>query len=93
MAAALGTALAPSAQIVIVGPRERDDTRALWRRAQRALRPYTVMMPVEPGEPQQAIAAMLPWVGEMRMLNGQATAYVCRDFVCHAPVTDPEALP
>ena len=40
-----------------------------------------------------AIAAMLPWVGEMRMLGGQATAYVCRDFVCQAPLTDPAALP
>ena len=93
MAAALATALAPSAQVVIVGPRARDDTRALWRRAQRALRPFTVMMPVEPDEPQHAIAALLPWVAEMRMVNGQATAYVCRDFVCQAPVTDPGALP
>jgi uncharacterized protein YyaL (SSP411 family) len=93
MAAALSTALAPSAQVVIVGPRDREDTRALWRRVQRTLRPFTVMMPVEPGPPQQAIAAILPWVGEMHMVNERATAYVCQDFVCRAPVTDPEALP
>jgi len=93
MAAALSAALAPSAQVVVVGPRDRDDTRALWRRAQRALRPFTVMLPVEPGDPQQAIATMLPWVGAMRMVNDRATAYVCQDFVCQAPVSDPEALP
>jgi uncharacterized protein len=28
----------------------------------------------------------------MRMVDGRATAYVCRDFVCAAPATDPEAL-
>ncbi len=93
MAAALTTALAPSSQVVVVGPRRRDDTRALWRRAQRGLQPFTVMMPVEPGEEQQAMARLLPWVGAMRMVDGRATAYVCRDFVCQAPVTDPEGLP
>jgi uncharacterized protein YyaL (SSP411 family) len=93
MAVALGTAMAPSAQVVVVGPRDRADTRALWRRVHRTLRPFTVMMRVEPGDPQRAIATLLPWIGDMRMLNDVATAYVCQDFVCSAPVTDPEALP
>ena len=92
MAAALATAITPSSQIVVVGPRDRDDTRALWRRAQRKFRPFTVMMPVEPGEGQEAIAALLPWVGQMSMSGGKATAYVCENFVCSAPVVDPEAL-
>jgi hypothetical protein len=29
----------------------------------------------------------------MRMVDGRATAYQCREFACAAPVTDPEALP
>ena len=92
MAAALATAITPSAQIVVVGPRDREDTQKLWRRAQRAFRPFTVMMPVEPGEAQVAVSRVLPWVGGMSMLGGQATAYVCENFVCAAPVVDPEAL-
>ena len=48
MAAALSTAIAPAAQIVIVGPRDREDTRAMWRRAQRKFRPFAVIMPVDP---------------------------------------------
>jgi uncharacterized protein len=35
---------------------------------------------------------VLPWLGFMRMKDGRATAYVCRDFSCRLPVTDPDAL-
>ena len=92
MAAALATALTPGEQIVVVGPRGREDTARLWRRAQRPFRPFAVMVPVEPGPSQEALGRLLPWVGEMRMLDGRATAYVCRDFVCAAPITAPEVL-
>jgi uncharacterized protein YyaL (SSP411 family) len=92
MAAALATALDPGEQIVIVGPRQREDTRRLWRRAHRSFRPFTVMVPVEPGAAQTALGARLPWLAAMAMVNGQATAYVCRNLVCEAPVTDPEGL-
>jgi uncharacterized protein YyaL (SSP411 family) len=92
MAAALATALDPGEQIVIVGPRQREDTRRLWRTAHRSFRPFTVMVPVEPGAAQTALGARLPWLAAMAMVNGQATAYVCRNLVCEAPVTDPEGL-
>jgi uncharacterized protein YyaL (SSP411 family) len=92
MAAALATSMQPGEQIVIVGPRDREDTMRLWRRAQRRYRPFAVMIPVEPGERQMALGARLPWVREMSMCDGRATAYVCRDFACATPVTDPEAL-
>ena len=92
MAAALTTSLGPGEQIAVVGPRDREDTGRLWRRVQRSFRPFTVVVPVEPGPSQQALGTRLPWLGEMTMLHGRATAYVCRDFVCAAPVTDVEAL-
>jgi uncharacterized protein YyaL (SSP411 family) len=93
MAAALATAAAPAAQVVVVGPRDRADTAALWRRLQRRFRPFTVVLPVEPGDGQDRLARRMPWVAAMRMVDGRATAYQCREFACAAPVTDPEALP
>jgi uncharacterized protein len=92
MAAALTASLAPAEQVVVVGPRDRDDTRRLWRRAQRVFRPFAVVIPAEPGASQQALSARLPWLASMKMLDDRATAYVCRDFVCAAPTTDLEAL-
>ena len=34
----------------------------------------------------------MPWIAQMKMLNNQATAYVCRGFACDAPSTDPAVL-
>ena len=31
----------------------------------------------------------MPWVAAMKMIDGRAAAYVCRDFACDAPFTDP----
>jgi uncharacterized protein YyaL (SSP411 family) len=92
MASALAVALTPPGQIVVVGPRGREDTEALWQAAQRRYRPFTIMLPVEPGPAQEALADMLPWIAEMRMIDGRATAYICQDFVCASPTTDPERL-
>ena len=46
------------------------------------------MVLADPAE-QAALAAHMPWVAEMTMIENKATAYVCRDFACDAPATDP----
>jgi uncharacterized protein YyaL (SSP411 family) len=35
---------------------------------------------------------VVPLLQDRDLVDGCATAYVCRDFVCQAPVTKPEAL-
>jgi uncharacterized protein YyaL (SSP411 family) len=92
MASALSTLLATPEQIVVVGPPRLESTEALWRAANRPYRPFTTFVRVEPGHPQHDIAAHMPWIREMAMRDGQSAAYVCRNFACEAPTTDPEAL-
>ena len=88
MAAVLSASQAGGEQIVIVGKRDAADTQALWRAANQTFRPFAVMVPADPAE-QAALAAHMPWVAEMKMIENKATAYVCRDFACDAPATDP----
>jgi len=88
MAAVLSASLAGSEQIVIVGRRDAADTQALWRAAHARYRPFAVVVLADPDE-QAALAVHMPWVAEMTMIDNQATAYVCRDFACDAPSTDP----
>jgi uncharacterized protein YyaL (SSP411 family) len=92
MAAALSTAHAVSEQIVVVGNPSTADTLALWRAAHSRYRPFTTMLRVAPGETQHALAALLPWTAAMTTRDGAATAYVCRNFACDAPTTDPDRL-
>jgi uncharacterized protein len=84
--------LSPSAQVVIVGARDEEGTRALERAVAAVYAPTMTQMPVEPGARQQAIGGVLPWLAAMAPVAGHAAAYVCHDFTCQAPVTDPSAL-
>jgi uncharacterized protein YyaL (SSP411 family) len=79
-------------QVVVVGPPERDDTRALHRTLAERYLPFTIVVPVAPGAAQVALSQRLPWIGPMAMVDDRAAAYVCQRFACERPVTSPEAL-
>jgi uncharacterized protein YyaL (SSP411 family) len=91
MLAALSTYHAGMPQIVIVGRAEEDDTRALIDAVRSRYRPTAVTVRVDPAM-QADLSRVLPWIGAMGMRDGRATAYVCREFACRAPTTDPAAL-
>ena len=91
MLAGLSAWHADHAQVVIVGGRD-PETQALHSELARHYLPFSITVPVEPGDRQRAVAARLPFVGEMTLRDGRPAAYVCRDFACRQPVTDPAAL-
>jgi uncharacterized protein YyaL (SSP411 family) len=91
MAAALSMSIAESEQIVILGPRDAEATTALWIAAHRNYRPFSVVTRIDPKD-QEALAVHMPWIAQMKMIDGKPTVYVCRGFVCDAPSTDPAVL-
>jgi uncharacterized protein YyaL (SSP411 family) len=79
-------------QIVVVGPPDAPATRGLRQVVARPYRPFSVVVPVEPGPEQEALASLLPWLAPMGLREGRPAAYICRGFTCEAPETAPEAL-
>ena len=89
---ALEMLAAPSCEVVIAGRQGAADSREMIDvvRRCRGLRPVLLFRPE--GETEPEIARIAPFTREMRAIGGQAAAYVCRNFSCLRPVTDPKEL-
>jgi hypothetical protein len=90
---ALNYALSRPFEIAIVGPPSDQSTRQLLGVAMSGFRPHQVVA----YGPAGLAAAAVPLLQDRNLVAGEGeqthpAAYVCRDFVCQAPVTDSEAL-
>jgi hypothetical protein len=74
-------------ELAIVGDPTDLATLALASVAAEGFRPNLVLaLAADPA------ASDVPLLAGRTLLDGRATAYVCRDFACRLPVTDPAAL-
>ena len=72
-----------------------EDTEALLRCVHTHYLPTKVLMVVDDGgaEGQSSfLHSQLPVLAHMERVEGKATAYVCKDYTCAAPVTTGQAL-
>ncbi len=88
---ALDFYLRPSREIALIGEREDAGLRAMQRQVARRFLPDTVVAGAAPDAALE-LEAKIPLLADRVALDGRATAYVCRNFVCNLPVTTPEAL-
>jgi uncharacterized protein YyaL (SSP411 family) len=84
LAAAMELAVGPMREIAIAGARPDPATTAMVAVVQRRFDPLRVLAWGDSGE--------VPLLDDRPAIDGVSTAYVCRGFVCRAPVTDPVAL-
>ncbi|HKE69082.1 MAG TPA: hypothetical protein VKB55_07495, partial [Nocardioidaceae bacterium] len=73
-------------QIAVVGPSSDSDLDALHRAAWRRGSPGAVVVSGRPDD------VAIPLLTGRNLVEGRPAAYVCRDFVCLRPVTDPAAV-
>ncbi len=83
MLAALDFQRTPPRQVVIAGRRGAPDASALVERVHRRFAPNKILMLAED---ISASGMKLP------PIDGKAAAYVCENWTCRLPVTDPSAL-
>ena len=84
---ALNYALSQPREIAIVGDPQAADTHALLDVCTSGYRPYQL---VAVGSPSYGDA--VPLLRGRSQVGGKATAYVCTNFTCCPPVTDPVGL-
>jgi uncharacterized protein YyaL (SSP411 family) len=80
-----------SLEIVLVGNPGDADFEALRREVDRRFLPNAVLLHRPPVD-EQAIVEIVPMLKSYGMNRGRATAYLCRNFACEAPTTDPVAF-
>jgi uncharacterized protein len=91
MLCALDRALGKSVQVVIAAPSAAAGA-ALLKTVRARFLPNKIVLLADGGARQAALAERLPFLKGMVPVGGKPTAYVCVDYACRLPVTDPAAL-
>jgi uncharacterized protein YyaL (SSP411 family) len=89
---ALEFAAEPTREIVIAGNREAPGTKEMLRVLRARFMPDAVVALHEPGAGGEEIRALVPFIKEQVQRDGKPTAYVCRNYACERPTTDPKRL-
>ena len=89
---ALQRGAGPSLEVVVAGKPGADDTRLLIATVREMYLPQAAVLLVPPGEAGATIRKLAPFAEAYEPVEGKAAAYVCRDFTCQLPTTDPAKL-
>src|SRR6195256_6320740 len=92
MLVALDFSLAKPRQIVIAGKIDNADTKALLAEVHKRFLPNKILLLVDGGEGQKYLGEKNEALRAMAMIDGKPAAYVCENFMCKAPMTDPDDL-
>lgn len=88
---ALDFLFGPTREIVLSGDPEAEDTRAMLRVLRRGFHPNQVVLLRTPAN-AEILAGLAPFTATQVPIGGKAALYLCRDFACEAPMTDPDKV-
>lgn len=89
---ALDFGLAPSQEVVIVGEKNAADTKRMLKTLRKEYFPNAVVLFKPAGETKPQISKYASFIEYMHAIDGKATAYVCTNFKCNFPTTDPAKM-
>src|SRR5258708_6975765 len=92
LASALDFRLAKTKQILIAGDPTSQDTRELLRQVNTRFLPNKILLLADGGAGQQQLARWLPFVAGAHRMKDRATAYVCENYICKLPTSDPQIM-
>ncbi|MCF8084739.1 MAG: thioredoxin domain-containing protein [Deltaproteobacteria bacterium] len=92
MLQALDFMIGPTQEVVIAGRSDADDTQAMVDLIHRSFLPHQVTLLLSGEEMRSHLTELAPFARDMIAIEGKATAYVCRQYACQAPITDPKEM-
>ena len=92
MLVALDAARGKPAQIVIAGRPDAEDTRALLAIVRAHAKPTSVVLLADGGAGQRFLGSRVSFYESVFPIDGRATVYVCENFACQLPTSDPMQL-
>jgi uncharacterized protein YyaL (SSP411 family) len=84
--------LSKPCQIVIAVKIGDAETKTLLKEVNRHFLPNKVLILADGADGQKYLGEQNEAIRAMSMIDGRPAAYVCEDFTCKAPLTDPKAL-
>jgi uncharacterized protein YyaL (SSP411 family) len=82
----------PSYEVVIAGKTKISETWQMITALQQSFHPNKVTLLRPEEEDLPAITEIAAFTEKQRSINGQPTAYVCRDYACKAPTNSAEEM-
>ena len=82
----------PSLEVVVAGERGAADTEKLLATVRRTYLPQAAVLLVPPGKDGEKIRKIAAFAEAYGPVEGRAAAYVCQNFECQLPTTDPKKL-
>jgi hypothetical protein len=78
----------PATELCVVGAEGSEERDAIERAIAGILLPNRVVAHVDPGRPNPD----LPLTRDKTLVAGKPALYVCRNYACEAPITDPAQI-
>jgi uncharacterized protein YyaL (SSP411 family) len=92
MLVVLDYSLSKPRQVVIAGRKDAPETKAFLSEVNRHFLPDTILVVADGAEGQKYLGEKNEAIRAMSPIDGKPAAYVCENFTCKAPVTDPKQL-
>jgi uncharacterized protein len=89
---ALDTALSTPEQIVIVGRKKEPTAHEMIKLVWQSFLPGAVWTMLDNDTSRDFFASHAEFYANVEAIDGMPTAYVCKNFVCNLPTTDPARL-
>ena len=90
--ASLYFSLSATTEIIIVGDPQAEDTREMLSIIGSTFSPIAITLVKDSTADNKILSELAPYTTNYTSLNGKATAYVCRNYSCESPTSDPEKL-